>query len=112
MKRLLAFAVLAGLLVAVPAHAERHRAHAGGDGRRATASGKSPGFAAVSVTYKPLPPCKVPRLRGQTLSAAKRALRHAGCGLGRGRSARSRSVRKARVISSRAGRACAASARH
>ena len=65
-------------------------------------AGNSSGTA-VSLTYKPLPPCKVPRLRGKTLSAAKRALRHAGCGLGRVKSARSRSVGKGRVISSRPG---------
>jgi uncharacterized protein with von Willebrand factor type A (vWA) domain len=59
--------------------------------------------SAISVTLKPLPPCKVPQLRGETLSAAKRALRRAGCGLGRVRSTRSRSVRKGRVISSRPG---------
>jgi hypothetical protein len=55
--------------------------------------------ASITVTYKP-PPCKVPRLRGKTLSAARTALSNSGCALGHVRRERSRTVRKGRVISS------------
>jgi hypothetical protein len=55
--------------------------------------------ASITVTYKP-PPCKVPRLRGKTLSAARRALSNSGCALGHVGRERSRTVRKGRVISS------------
>jgi hypothetical protein len=54
---------------------------------------------AITVTYKP-PPCKVPRLRGKTLAAARHALSSHGCSLGRVRRAHSRTVRRGRVVSS------------
>jgi hypothetical protein len=54
---------------------------------------------AITVTYKP-PPCKVPRLRGKTLAAARRALTSHGCALGHLSRHHSRAVRKGRVISS------------
>lgn len=60
------------------------------------------GTKSILVTYKP-PPCKVPRLKGMTLSAARRALTKHGCGVGRIKRQRSHSVRKGRVISSNPG---------
>jgi Glucodextranase, domain B/PASTA domain len=54
---------------------------------------------AITVTYKP-PPCKVPRLRGKTLAAARRALASHGCSLGHVRRVRSRTIRRGRVVSS------------
>jgi len=56
------------------------------------------GSATITVTYKP-PPCRVPRLRGKTLAAARRALLHAGCAIGKIKRVRSSTVRKGRVIS-------------
>jgi hypothetical protein len=53
----------------------------------------------ITVTYKP-PPCKVPRLRGRTLTGARRALASHGCALGHVRRVHSRTVRKGRVVSS------------
>lgn len=58
----------------------------------------NPSSAAVTVTYTP-PPCKVPKLRGKSLAAAKRAISKSGCALGHVKHKRSRSVRKGRVIS-------------
>ena len=56
--------------------------------------------AAVTITYKP-PPCKVPKLRGKKLSAAKRALTSSACAVGKVKREHSRKVRKGRVVSSR-----------
>jgi hypothetical protein len=53
----------------------------------------------ILVTYK-LPPCKVPRLKGLTLSKARKAITKAGCAVGKIKQAHSRRVRKGRVISS------------
>jgi DNA-binding beta-propeller fold protein YncE len=47
------------------------------------------------------PRCVVPRLKGKTLTAAKAALKSAGCATGSIRRARSRTVPKGRVISQR-----------
>ena len=58
------------------------------------------GSTSVSVTYK-LPPCRVPKLNGKTLPAARQILKLAGCGLGKLSHANSRKVRKGRVISSK-----------
>jgi hypothetical protein len=56
------------------------------------------GGTSITVTYKP-PPCKVPKLRGKTLSGARRALGNSGCKIGKVKRVRSRSVRKGRVTS-------------
>ena len=57
------------------------------------------GTSAISVIYK-LAPCKVPRLRGMTLSSARQAISRSGCEVGTIKRAHSRSVRKGRVVSS------------
>jgi hypothetical protein len=58
------------------------------------------GAAAVVVTYK-LPRCKVPKLRGKTVAAARRALRRAHCSVGKFQRVRSRNVRKGRIVSTK-----------
>jgi beta-lactam-binding protein with PASTA domain len=56
----------------------------------------------VTATFSPLPkPCVVPRLKGKTLNAAKRAIRARNCTVGRVKHAGSRQVRRGRVISQR-----------
>ena len=65
------------------------------------------GEAQIGVTYQPAttPPvkaktkCKVPRLTGKTLKAAKKALDKAHCRAGKVTRKRSRKIRKGRVIS-------------
>jgi hypothetical protein len=54
---------------------------------------------AISITYK-LPPCKVPRLRGMTLSGARHAISRAGCKVGKIKRDHSRKVRRGHVVSS------------
>jgi hypothetical protein len=56
--------------------------------------------ASVTVTYRP-PPCRVPKLQGKTVAAARIALTNAGCVAGKITKIRSRTIRKGRVISSR-----------
>jgi Glucodextranase, domain B/PASTA domain len=56
----------------------------------------------ISVTYN-LPPCKVPRIKGLTLTKARRAITKGGCAIGRVKKQHSRRVAKGRVISSRPG---------
>ncbi len=46
-------------------------------------------------------PCKVPKLKGKTLSQAKAALKKANCALGKVTKAKSKTVKKGRVISSK-----------
>ncbi len=46
-------------------------------------------------------PCKVPKLKGKTLSQAKAALKTAYCALGKVTKAKSKTVKKGRVISSK-----------
>jgi glucodextranase-like protein/PASTA domain-containing protein len=58
---------------------------------------------ATLVLTRVAPPCRVPRLAGRTLTAARRALSAAHCGLGSVTSSRSRRVRRGLVISSRPG---------
>ena len=53
----------------------------------------------ISVTYK-LPPCKVPRVRGLTLSKARSSISKAGCAVGKIKRQHSRRVRKGRIVSS------------
>jgi hypothetical protein len=54
----------------------------------------------VTETVMALPaPCVVPKVKGKTLKAAKRALRRHSCSLGRVKHAFSNRVRKGRVIS-------------
>jgi hypothetical protein len=60
------------------------------------------GTRSIVVTYN-LPPCKVPKLKGLTLSKARRALSSHGCGVGKIKRHRSRTVRRGRVISSSPG---------
>jgi hypothetical protein len=66
------------------------------------------GQAQVAVTYAPTttpPPaklsCKVPKLKGKTLAAAKKALKKAHCAPGKTSRKRSKTVRKGRVISTK-----------
>jgi eukaryotic-like serine/threonine-protein kinase len=47
------------------------------------------------------PKCVVPKLAGRTLAAAKAALKKAGCKTGKVTRARSRKVKRGRVISSK-----------
>jgi PASTA domain-containing protein/List-Bact-rpt repeat protein len=57
---------------------------------------------AVRATFSPVPkPCVVPRLKGKTLNAAKRAIRARNCTVGRVKHAGSRKVRRGHVISQR-----------
>ncbi|MBV8219582.1 MAG: PASTA domain-containing protein [Solirubrobacterales bacterium] len=70
------------------------------DGAGATAQ------AQVAVTYippSPPPPppvrCRVPQLKGKKLAAAERALRQAGCRVGKIKRVKSGTVRKGRVVS-------------
>jgi beta-lactam-binding protein with PASTA domain len=44
--------------------------------------------------------CKIPKLAGDTLAAAKKALKHANCGVGTVKQVISKKVKKGRVISS------------
>jgi hypothetical protein len=63
---------------------------------------------AITVTYQPVTPpppppvkCKVPKLKKKTLSAAKKALKKAHCGVAKKvKKKKSKSVKKGRVISS------------
>jgi hypothetical protein len=60
--------------------------------------------ATVTANFAPRPEpppakCAVPRLTGKTMSAAKRAIRAHGCSVGKITRARSRTIRKGRVIS-------------
>jgi hypothetical protein len=62
----------------------------------------------VAVTYQPTtttpppkPKCKVPKLKGKTLKAAKKALKKAHCRAGKTSRKRSKKIRKGRVISSK-----------
>ena len=65
------------------------------------------GQAQIALTYTPLAPppskpgCRVPKLKGKTLKAAKKALKKAHCGVGKVTRKRSKAVRKGRVISSK-----------
>jgi hypothetical protein len=75
-------------------------------------------FAVVGVTTPPAPApaqrsCRVPKLKGRTLKAAKVSLTKAGCGLGKVRRRHSRTVRRNRVSaqSPKAGTARAPGAR-
>jgi serine/threonine-protein kinase len=52
-----------------------------------------------TVNALPVPRCVVPKLKGKTLKAAKRALRTHFCSLGKVKHAFSTRVRKGRVIS-------------
>ncbi len=56
--------------------------------------------AVIAVTRK-LPPCKVPKLHGRTLAAARRALRHNHCAVGKLKRVHSRTVRKGHVVASK-----------
>jgi hypothetical protein len=58
--------------------------------------------AQVSVTFA-LPGCRVPKLKGASLTSARRALSRAHCRVGKVTRARSRTVRSGRVIASRPG---------
>jgi hypothetical protein len=49
----------------------------------------------------PKPSCKVPKLKGKTLNAAKKALKKAHCAAGKTSRKRSKTVRKGRVISTK-----------
>jgi hypothetical protein len=71
--------------------------------------------AQVTVVYQPPPPppppasqakCKVPRLKGMKLLAAKKALRRAHCMVGKVKHVKSRQIGRGRVMSTtpRAGR--------
>ena len=51
------------------------------------------------MTYK-LPSCKVPRVRGLTLSKAREAISKANCAVGKLTKEHSRRIRKGRVIAS------------
>ncbi|MFL6228084.1 MAG: PASTA domain-containing protein, partial [Pyrinomonadaceae bacterium] len=68
-------------------------------------AGNSNYNAAAEVTETanalPAPPCVVPKLKGKTFKAAKRALRTHSCSLGRVKRAFSSRVKKGRVISQR-----------
>jgi hypothetical protein len=64
------------------------------------------GQAQVTVTYQPTttpppakPGCTVPKLKGKTLKAAKKALTKANCGAGKVSRKRSRTIHKGRVVS-------------
>ena len=58
--------------------------------------------AQVSVTFT-LPGCRVPKLKGKSLTTARRALSQAHCRTGKVTRAHSRTVRSGRVIASRPG---------
>ncbi len=45
------------------------------------------------------PPCLVPKVKGETLSAAKRSIKAHACSVGKVKRARSRTVKKGHVIS-------------
>jgi eukaryotic-like serine/threonine-protein kinase len=45
--------------------------------------------------------CKVPKVKGKKLAAAKTAIRHAHCGVGKITKAFSTKVRKSRVVSTK-----------
>jgi beta-lactam-binding protein with PASTA domain len=47
------------------------------------------------------PPCLVPRVKGKTLSAAKRSIKAHDCSVGKVKHASSRTVKKGHVISQR-----------
>ena len=57
--------------------------------------------AAVSVVYAPPAPqtCKVPKLKKHTLAAAKRAIKKAGCVVGKVKSKKSKKIKPGHVIS-------------
>lgn len=55
--------------------------------------------SSISVTYK-LRPCKVPHVRGMTLSGARHAISRSGCKVGKIKRTHSRKVRKGRIVSS------------
>jgi hypothetical protein len=70
----------------------------------ATSKDGQTGTAQISYTVISQPiKCVVPRLKGKTLRAAKKALSRAHCALGKVRRAYSSKVRKGRVISQRPG---------
>jgi eukaryotic-like serine/threonine-protein kinase len=52
-----------------------------------------------TVNAMPVPHCVVPKLKGKTLKAAKRALRTRFCSLGKVKHSFSTKVRKGRVLS-------------
>jgi hypothetical protein len=66
---------------------------------KATNAAGNTSTASVTVTLKAAR-CKVPKLRGQTLRAAKRSLARSHCGVGKITHAHSAKVRNGRVISS------------
>ena len=55
------------------------------------------GAQSITVTYKPAE-CKVPKLHGKTLKAARNAIKHNHCAVGKLVKVSSRNVRKGRVI--------------
>jgi hypothetical protein len=55
----------------------------------------------VTATFKLLPNCVVPRVKGKALKSAEHAVRAHDCGLGKIEHAASRTVKKGRVISQR-----------
>jgi hypothetical protein len=55
--------------------------------------------ASLTVTYQPLL-CRVPRLGGKLLTAAKKALLKANCAVGRVRKVNSKKIKKGHVVSS------------
>ena len=56
----------------------------------------------VTATFSLLPkPCVVPKLRGKTVKAAKRAIRAHDCTVGKVKHAASRKMKKGHVISQR-----------
>lgn len=58
----------------------------------------------ITATFTKTPPapgCKVPKVRGKTLAAAKTAIRRAHCGVGKVTKAFSTKVKKGRVISTK-----------
>jgi hypothetical protein len=64
-------------------------------------SGGAPTPPPPGVTPTSKPRCKVPRLRGKTLKAAKKALRKAHCRAGKVSRKRSKTIHKGRVISTK-----------
>ncbi len=54
--------------------------------------------ATAKVAFVAAPPCVVPSLAGKTLAQAKKALTKAHCRLGKAKKAKSKSVKKSRII--------------
>jgi hypothetical protein len=88
-------------LTATPAKGSRFIgwSGAGCKGTRACQVNTAISEQTVTATFTLLPKCVVPKLKGKTLSAAKRALRADNCSLGKIKHATSLRVRKGHVIS-------------